>query len=170
MIIRILAPFLIAAAASLAGAAAGQAQSYYGDQYDGQPDRFDGGWRACASENGFCPVPYPTAVRFGANGRYVTLRVSRGVQCSNRVFGDPAVGVVKHCDYQLVGGGPPGGGGGLTYCAAEDGTCYFRGPAQVYYGANGRFTSRYLFNGTACSNSVFGDPAPGQQKACYLLR
>lgn len=54
----------------------------------------------CARENGFCRVPYPTRVIYGIPGRSVEVFVrDGGVPCSNRVFGDPAPGVVKRCAF-----------------------------------------------------------------------
>ncbi len=58
--------------------------------------------------------------------------------------------------------------GTWTQCAAENGTCSFSGTMTVAFGANGAFTYATLTNGTACTNSVFGDPLYGTVKACYL--
>ena len=54
------------------------------------------------------------------------------------------------------------------FCAQEGGFCRFQGPAVVRYGAGGRFTSRRAFDGIPCTNSVFGDPYPGADKACFI--
>lgn len=54
------------------------------------------------------------------------------------------------------------------HCADEDGFCRFRGPGEVRYGAHGRFVSRMADNGIPCNNRVFGDPAVGRPKACYV--
>jgi hypothetical protein len=126
-------------------------------------------WSSCARENGFCRVPYATTVRYGADGRYVTLRVAAGVQCSNRVFGDPAVGTAKHCDFQAARTATVARVANPQYCAAEGGFCNFRGTARVVYGSGSQVTSRLASNGVACSNRVFGDPAPGERKSCYVL-
>ena len=54
----------------------------------------------CASEGGFCRLPYPTRVIYGVPGgstaRYIR---SSGVPCSNDVFGDPAPGLPKRCAF-----------------------------------------------------------------------
>jgi hypothetical protein len=55
------------------------------------------------------------------------------------------------------------------YCADEGGFCGFQGTARVVYGAGSQVTSRLVTNGVPCTNSVFGDPAPGQRKSCYVL-
>ena len=57
----------------------------------------------CAREHGFCRVPYPTRVIYGVPGRSTEIYVRRGVSCSNSVFGDPAPGIVKRCDYVARG-------------------------------------------------------------------
>lgn len=58
----------------------------------------------------------------------------------------------------------------LRRCANEGGTCRLPYPAEVVYGAEGYTTSR-SFDGpvVSCSNRVFGDPAPGLHKACYIV-
>jgi len=63
--------------------------------------------------------------------------------------------------------GPPEPRGGIV-CAREHGFCAFQGPAVVRYGAAGRFSTRRGFNGIACNNQTFGDPAPGLEKACFI--
>src|SRR5262245_33271369 len=55
-----------------------------------------------------------------------------------------------------------------TFCANEGGTCSFSGTQQVRYGANGGYVYKTLTDGTACTNSVFGDPAPGILKQCEI--
>ena len=57
-----------------------------------------GGWVFCADENGSCSFQGTKEVRYGANGVYALRRMVDGVGCNNTVFGDPAVGVGKHCD------------------------------------------------------------------------
>ncbi|MGO8954700.1 MAG: hypothetical protein ACLPWS_15405 [Rhodomicrobium sp.] len=57
-------------------------------------------WVRCAEEHGYCATPYPTMVRYGAHGVYARVH-SRGggILCDNSVFGDPLVGVYKHCEF-----------------------------------------------------------------------
>ena len=55
-----------------------------------------------------------------------------------------------------------------TLCAAEGGVCAFPGTEEVRYGANGSYFYRSLTGGTACTNSVFGDPIVGTVKHCAL--
>jgi alpha-L-rhamnosidase len=64
--------------------------------------------------------------------------------------------------------GPAGAPTGYTACAAENGTCSFTGTESVAFGANGTFTYQTLTGGTACTDAVFGDPAYGVTKSCYV--
>ena len=83
--------------------------------------------------------------------------------CSNAVFGDPAPGIAKRCDRSTS---PPPPTGSWSVCANEGGVCAFTGTKQVRYGANGSYTYKTLSSSTACTNAVFGDPAPGVAKQC----
>ena len=57
-------------------------------------------WVHCAWENRWCATPFPTMVRYGARGAFARRHGGpRGIPCNNGVFGDPLVGVVKHCDF-----------------------------------------------------------------------
>ncbi len=57
-------------------------------------------WVNCATENGVCRSPYPTAVRYGARGSFAVRQSNGAIRCDNRTFGDPLVGVVKGCAYR----------------------------------------------------------------------
>ncbi|WP_292392462.1 hypothetical protein [Mesorhizobium sp.] len=58
----------------------------------------------------------------------------------------------------------------LRRCANEGGICRLPYPTEVVYGARGRMTSRFFDRrAVPCSNRVFGDPAPGREKACYFV-
>jgi serine protease len=52
------------------------------------------------------------------------------------------------------------------FCANENGTCSFSGTREVRYGTSTKYVSKTFTGSTACSNSVFGDPAPGYAKTC----
>jgi hypothetical protein len=41
------------------------------------------------------------------------------------------------------------------------------GTTAVRYGANGLFVVKTLTDSTACTNEVFGDPAPDVAKSCF---
>lgn len=51
-------------------------------------------------------------------------------------------------------------------CAVEGGTCTVPGDKMVRYGANGKYTQRFVKGSVACTNAVFGDPIYGVVKAC----
>jgi hypothetical protein len=80
------------------------------------------------------------------------------------VFGDPAPNVVKAC-YLL---GPPPTFATWTACAAENGTCSFSGTHEVAFGMGDRYYFGSFTGGTPCNDTVFGDPASGDVKACYV--
>jgi hypothetical protein len=120
-------------------------------------------WAHCASENGTCSFSGVMTVAYGANGSYNYATVG-SISCSNSAFGDPAPGVVKDC---YVVGAPPSFTT-WTSCSAENGSCSFSGTHEVAYGANGQYFYGSFTNGTSCSNAVFGDPAFGTAKTCYV--
>jgi len=139
------------------------------------------GWTHCAGENEYCRVPGTARMRYGVDNRYVYRTVTGGVQCSVRVFGDPAKGVNKTCEYQGAGGrdeyrgaggrddNNAGNGRGWEYCGNEGDRCAFRGPGEVRYGINGKFVVRRATDGMPCGLSAFGqDPAPGEHKQCFV--
>lgn len=61
----------------------------------------EAGWTRCADERGRCEFSGRHRVRFGEAAGGWSIRVEQdGVACSNGVFGDPAVGVEKHCEVE----------------------------------------------------------------------
>ncbi|WP_109482949.1 hypothetical protein [Paraburkholderia sp. C35] len=58
--------------------------------------------------------------------------------------------------------------GNWTHCADERGTCSFSGTRDVHYGSEAHNTVKSLTNGTPCNNAIFGDPAPGELKQCWI--
>ncbi|MEU0559616.1 family 78 glycoside hydrolase catalytic domain [Dactylosporangium sp. NPDC006015] len=124
-----------------------------------------GTWTQCAAETGTCQVTGTATVAFGAQGQFRYLTVTGSTPCTNTVFGDPVPNVSKAC-FTL---GLPAAGNGWQQCAAETGTCSFAGTSTVAFGAQGQFRHLTVTGGTACTNAVFGDPAPGVQKACFLI-
>jgi hypothetical protein len=115
-------------------------------------------WTFCAYEGEWCNFSGTQQVRYGANGLYTYQTLSGGAACTNSVFGDPAPGLTKQCDTI--------GTSSWSLCAYEGQTCSVAGTQQVRYGANGLYAYRTVTGSTACTNSVFGDPAPGQTKQC----
>lgn len=74
----------------------------FGDPAPGAVKHCDvvGVWTFCAPENEGCSFKGTREVRFGVNDRYVSRLVRNGTPCTNLVFGDPAPGLVKHCEYR----------------------------------------------------------------------
>lgn len=133
-------------------------------------------WRYCASEDQTCHVRGPAEVRYGDGQRFNTRKVNGNVTCSNTVFGDPAFGVIKHCEVRAssFGGWGQGGvvDGGWTRCADEGGTCQVGSSrVQVRFGTQGRYVYRDVYGGLGCNVNAFGsDPYPGQRKQCEMRR
>ena len=122
------------------------------------------GYTLCASEDGSCPVPgNGRDVAYGANGAFSHRLVSSSTACTNAVFGDPIANTVKSC-YLAPAGGPSAD---WTQCAAESGSCATLDGQPVAFGAFGAFRYAVADGVTMCSNAAFGDPIPGEAKACY---
>ncbi len=139
------------------------------------------GWQACAPEGGDCTVQGRAEVRFGAAGRYAIRTVSDRVACTVASFGgDPYPNRVKQCDVRLAAtaatgtlmpqGFPPPFDGSWSVCSEEGEVCNVTGPVWVRFGAGNRFTYRDTDAPLPCTREAFGDPAPGQVKACHVSR
>lgn len=120
-------------------------------------------WRPCAREGAVCALGATAqAVRFGADGRYVTRQLRGNVRCDSMTFGDPAPGMPKTCEVA--------GDSEWVLCANEGDTCRVPAPTRVRYGAEGRYVERQASQSVACHNGTFGDPAPGMPKQCEYRR
>ncbi|XWV26307.1 hypothetical protein QJ857_gp0767 [Tupanvirus soda lake] len=132
----------------------------------------------CADENGVCSWPQGTPgqnVIYTANnqGRFRDIRGVSSVACDNNVFGDPAYGHQKHCyrrDIPHYVVGQNGIPQGFVKCSDEGGLCQTNYPADILYGADGNYVSGIVLpnQSVTCDNDVFGDPAYGHQKHCYI--
>jgi hypothetical protein len=59
---------------------------------------FGNKWEYCGSEGGYCSFSGPGEVRFGINGRFVSVRAINGIPCDLDSFErDPARGQKKQC-------------------------------------------------------------------------
>jgi hypothetical protein len=127
-------------------------------------------WRYCASENQVCQIRGRAEVRFGEGRRYVTRTVRDQVNCDVATFGDPADGILKHCEVRAQAANDPGGAG-WSRCADEGQACRFDGRAQVRYGAAGRYVYRDGLREVTCDTRSFGaDPVEGRVKHCEIRR
>lgn len=130
-------------------------------------------WTRCATEGNGCYFSGTRQVRYGANNSYAFKTAAGSIWCGNAVFGDPAYGVTKTCEYSdpistTVTPAPAPAPVVETWsdCATEGANCTFTGTRAVRYGANGVY-AKGVFNGaTACTNGVFGDPVYGITKSC----
>lgn len=59
-------------------------------------------WVHCANEWKRCHVPETALVRYGTNGLYAYQTVEDRIECRNSVFGDPARGKSKTCEYLIL--------------------------------------------------------------------
>lgn len=123
-------------------------------------------WTPCAQENETCSFSGAATVRYGAGTSFATGSFTNSVACSNLVFGDPVQGVVKSCSYALTAPTPSPSDAGWISCATEGQACAFSGTATVRYGAGSSYATASFTNGALCTNSTFGDPAPGVVKSC----
>jgi len=135
-------------------------------------------WRYCANEGTVCHVQGPGLheIRFGDGRRFSTRSVRGDAICGTGVFGDPARGVVKHCEVRAADFGGFGDtgpqDGGWTRCANEGDRCQVSGGRiQVRFGARGRYVYRDAYGGLNCDVATFGsDPYEGQVKQCESRR
>ncbi|MDB4989291.1 MAG: hypothetical protein JWN04_4469, partial [Myxococcaceae bacterium] len=117
-------------------------------------------WAPCASENGTCTFTGLRNVRYGANATFTTQLVAGPVTCSNGTFGDPISGVVKACS---MSSDP-----GWVECGKEGGACSLEGLHDVRYGTVKNAVVKQFTAKADCSNAVFGDPAVGTPKTCWM--
>ncbi|MBK4735135.1 S8 family serine peptidase [Noviherbaspirillum pedocola] len=122
-------------------------------------------WAQCANEWGVCNFSGTRQVRYGANGSYAYKTATASVSCTNDIFGDPAYGIAKTCEY-ASNSTTTQTAEVWTWCSSEYNTCSFAGTREVKYGVNGVYTSKIVTGPVACSNAIFGDPVVGAAKEC----
>ena len=122
---------------------------------------FAGNWVTCASEGRVCHFSGTKQVMYGANGKFVRKTITGGTVCSNQVFGDPAYGENKECRYYQPS---------WTFCAKEGQNCTVSGTKKVKYGVGSQWAQRTVSGSVSCRNSVFGDPAYGATKSCFVYK
>ena len=122
-------------------------------------------WTTCAAESGTCAANGSSVIAFGAGSRFNYTSAASATSCSDSVFGDPNVGVVKWCYAETAAPATDI----WPQCASENGSCSFSGFMTVAFGANGNYKYATLAGGTPCTDAVFGDPDVGTVKTCYLV-
>lgn len=123
------------------------------------------GFATCAAEGGTCTTSGTHTAAFGANGIYAYASVAGSFNCGAPTFADADYGFVKSCAFGPSVPAPLGG----TFCAAENGLCSFPGTRTVAYGTATAYNTKSIGGGTPCTNAVFGDPAAGTPKSCFIL-
>ncbi|MBB3117506.1 M12 family metallo-peptidase [Pseudoduganella violacea] len=113
----------------------------------------------CAAEHENCSFSGTRTVAYGANDKFVYRTASNGIACDNGAFGDPLPGVPKACYVARIG---------YEKCANEWGNCVFNGTQFVAFGAGSKFAFKLASGSIGCNYDVFGDPAFGTPKACYI--
>ncbi len=115
----------------------------------------------CSSSTG-----YVLAVETTSGDKYYSLNGGSTVQ-------NNSINVVDACTgLGISGASRMYIGMSSTACASEGGTCTFSGTSAVAFGhiPQGKFTAKTnLTSPVSCTNTFFGDPANGYNKACYLL-
>jgi hypothetical protein len=141
------------------------------------PDPLPGVFKACyfapyafwANDGAVLNAPASVNVAYGANGYFAYGQMSGTFTCNASTFnysgafpnGDPTAGVAKGCYYAPVG---------YDFGGAEGSALTLGTNTPIAYGANGVFVYKVLSGSVACSNTTFGDPAPGVGKTCYVFR
>jgi hypothetical protein len=87
------------------------------------------GWTQCAAEGEVCTTSGARQVRYGADGKYAYQNVAGPVGCNNASFGDPAVGLLKICQYAAP---DTVAAGTLAYVRAASGRVLAVGPGHPY--------------------------------------
>lgn len=130
-----------------------------------------GHWQLCAEEGDVCRVPREATVRFGVNGQYAhAANVQQRIPCTVEVFGDPARGEHKRCEY-TVPSNSNRRDDSWVLCAQEGGECRVPRTTSVRFGADGAYkTIRNVTGGIACNTGTFGDPVKGTPKQCEYAR
>ena len=124
-------------------------------------------WGQCAQLNGSCSVSLPSVVALGANGYFNYGTFSNATGCNYTVFGNPNASGQIACYSEPT---PSASSDVWTECASENGTCNYSGVMTIAFGANGDYNYATLGGGgAACTDTVFGDPAYGTAKACYMM-
>jgi len=126
-------------------------------------------WTTCAIEGGVCNVGGSRQVRYGANNSYAYRNATSTIACTNEVFGDPMYGTTKSCQVSSIFSTSTAPAAATwTVCATENGTCSFTATREVRYGANGFYVGKIFTGSAACNNKIFGDPAYGTVKSCWV--
>lgn len=131
------------------------------------PPATDEQWVTCGGESQSCDFVGTTKVRYGTSGdTFVTKTATDGISCSYQVFGDPAPGASKHCEYDARYAAPAD----WVTCAAYGEACSVPAKAVVRMGNAGYYLKKTVLTGIACTVDAFGgDPYYGNIKICQYV-
>lgn len=136
------------------------------------------GYKFCSDNDRLCTMDTGKQIlAYGAKESYVFRTYDNNdynkcVYCSDHVYGDPLRNVAKHCytkafpSITYSNGIPVGykkiSGQGGTFIPTENVT--------ILYGADGKYYGGFQEADKiiGCRDDVFGDPAPGIGKSCYI--
>lgn len=118
-------------------------------------------WIKCSGQNQNCVLPSGTyMVKYGIETSWKYKELSGTFGCNNGTFGQnqsESSCWIKNHTYSW------------KQCSTENGTCEVSAASIIRYGADNRWTYQYKTENVSCSNSVFGDPAGGASKSCFIL-
>jgi len=137
------------------------------------------GYIPCGTENQTCTATGTNTVYYGAGDKYYSKQMTGPFTCGLSTFDnqDPDPGVAKMCylpwpnlneanseiptDTTLMTSLPSG----YTVCGKEGGQCNTTGTRLAYYGAGGKYFTKYVQGPFTCSIGFFGaDPNIGVNK------
>ena len=120
-------------------------------------------------QSGAFTLKTTTTVSYGANGTYNTLTLSPGSYvCGDQLFGDPTPGVPKSCYTSTTTTTSTSSSTFLTLLTGQSGSFKLTSSSNIAYGSGTQVVQKTLNSGTyVCGDDLFGDPAPGKNKACY---
>jgi hypothetical protein len=113
--------------------------SVFGDPLIGVPKQCairQQDWTVCAEEGAVCAFAGAKEVRYGANDIYTSKTLSDGTACTSSVFGDPLIGVLKHCDIRSTSTSDPPSLTGLS----------ISGPTSVKVGQTAQYTATATYS------------------------
>jgi hypothetical protein len=135
------------------------------------PDASAETWLTCATENSTCQFDGNRRVAFGAKGKYAYRNMNGPIACNAATFGsDPIPNVKKSCRFLVAASVTNEAPAAPKWqrCADEGFDCNFAGPKRVVFGTGNKWVRETFVSGVPCKTAVFGDPAPGVKKSCWI--
>jgi len=124
-------------------------------------------WVVCGTEGARCDFKGSRLVRYGANGRYNYISAVDGAECKAELF-ETITKATSNANCFFSEEIDPDQFS-WNYCAAQGGTCNFRGSQIVRYGNDNEWTYVYRAGSVPCDDSYFTDPIYGKFKECQYI-